>query len=656
LTYDTNKLYELLPAIYRIRDADQEKLRALISILSEQALLVEDDIDNLYNNYFIETCDEWVVPYIGDLLGVRNLKKISEKGSFSQRARIANTIGYRRRKGTAAMLEQLSRDTTGWNARAVEFFKLLRTTHHLNHIRLDNHSTPDVRKPEKLDLLDTPFDTIAHTCDVRHIATKQGRYNIPNIGIFLWRLQAYPVMKASAFSHKDGRFSFSPLGLDIRLFNHPVPEDDPGHFAEELNVPAPIRRLTFEARKESYYGEGKSIFIRKKIRSGDYEPVTDVISCNLEDWEHMLPPERIAVDIERGRIMFPQSEIPEEVEVSYYYGFSSEVGGGSYERIDADQVKKDTLNYPGPENHYIICKSQADAPVPSPQPEQFPSINEAIQAWSQNGKPDALFLIKDSKTYEEELNIEILEGRRLEIRADNGQRPVIRLKNILNISGKNRSQLTLNGLLIADEKIKVEKGGLVSLQIYQCTIAKGIEMEKDEKSQLEVRLDRSITGALYLENADQLLIQDSIIDGNNEGSEHMGIKCYEIVIERSTVLGKVSAYLIKLASNSIFTDEINAVRKQEGCIRFSCFSERSEVPRQYNCSKLKPGFTSINYCDPGYAQLDAQCPIEIREGADDEAEMGVFNHLKQPQREGNLLASLEEYMRLGLEGGIFYVT
>ncbi|MBL0011664.1 MAG: hypothetical protein IPP22_13230 [Nitrosomonas sp.] len=65
-----DRLYELLPAIYRMRDADQgEPLKALLQIISEQVNLVEDDIFQLYENWFIETCEDWVVPYIGELIG-----------------------------------------------------------------------------------------------------------------------------------------------------------------------------------------------------------------------------------------------------------------------------------------------------------------------------------------------------------------------------------------------------------------------------------------------------------------------------------------------------------------------------------------------------------------------------------------------------------
>ena len=64
-------LMELLPAIYRLRDAEQgdDALRALLAVIGEQVNVVEDDIQRLYDNWFIETCEAWAVPYIADLLG-----------------------------------------------------------------------------------------------------------------------------------------------------------------------------------------------------------------------------------------------------------------------------------------------------------------------------------------------------------------------------------------------------------------------------------------------------------------------------------------------------------------------------------------------------------------------------------------------------------
>jgi hypothetical protein len=73
-------------------------------------------------------------------------------------------------------------------------------------------------------------------------------------------------------------------------------------------------------------------------------------------------------------------------------------------------------------------------------------------------------------------------------------------------------------------------------------------------------------------------------------------------------------------------------------------------------ARLRPDYTSFHFGDPGYAQLSPYCAEEIRTGAADGAEMGVFNMLKQPQRETNLRIRLREYLPFGLEPGLIYVT
>src|SRR5690242_17997724 len=118
------RLYRLLPSIYRQRDQEQGyALRAFMSAFESELQLLETDMDRLYNNWFVETADEWAIPYIGDLLGISDL---SEKKNtfFSQRRYVANTTGYRRRKGLPAVLEHVAQDVTGWPARVVEYQQL----------------------------------------------------------------------------------------------------------------------------------------------------------------------------------------------------------------------------------------------------------------------------------------------------------------------------------------------------------------------------------------------------------------------------------------------------------------------------------------------------------------------------------------------------
>src|SRR4051812_23450761 len=106
-------LYDLLPALYRRRDEERDgALKALLETLDAQGGVVEADLRALYANWFIETCDDWVVPYIGDLVGDRPR---TDPGGDPERARlihprreVANVIRHRRRKGTAALLELLA--------------------------------------------------------------------------------------------------------------------------------------------------------------------------------------------------------------------------------------------------------------------------------------------------------------------------------------------------------------------------------------------------------------------------------------------------------------------------------------------------------------------------------------------------------------------
>ena len=117
----TPRLYDLLPAYVRFRDAYQgEPLRAVMEALELPYEAVRDDLRALYDGWFIETCDLWRVPYVGDLLGVRGLDTESQLLP-TQRNRVANALAYRRAKGTAAVLERVARDATGWACHLVEF-------------------------------------------------------------------------------------------------------------------------------------------------------------------------------------------------------------------------------------------------------------------------------------------------------------------------------------------------------------------------------------------------------------------------------------------------------------------------------------------------------------------------------------------------------
>ncbi len=121
------------------------------------------------------------MPYLGDLIGYRPVAAAGEPGGGTPRGsggtgpdprrEVANTIRYRRRKGTLALLEQLARDVAGWPARAVEFYELVSFTQHLEHLRPHRGRTADLRRGADLDRLGGPFERLARTVDVRRVGS-----------------------------------------------------------------------------------------------------------------------------------------------------------------------------------------------------------------------------------------------------------------------------------------------------------------------------------------------------------------------------------------------------------------------------------------------------------------------------------------------------
>lgn len=531
---DGERLYQLLPAIYRIRDsAEGEPLRALMAVIEAELETLEADIEGLYENAFIETCDEWVVPYIGDLLGVRPLHDVA--GAFSLRAYVANTLRYRRRKGTAAVLEQLTRDVTGWPARAVEFFQWLGTSQHLNHVRPHNLRSPDLRNTAELALIGTAFDTASYTAEARRIETHRGRYNIPNLGLFVWRLQAYAVDRGSAraiVEPPDGRYTCNPLGRDTLLFNRPQTETEISHSAEDINVPGMLRRRALYDDLEAYRralvrGETPhsryfaaqpvlQVFIDEQF-DDDGEPVAvppeEILICDLGDWqrppasktyitqtgESVELPIRVAVDPELGRLAFPFGEEPQTLQASFAYGFSADLGGGPYDRRDSLAQTLDRAVT------WQVGVAQSPELQPVGGETLFASLAEAVQAWNQQPAGTVgVIAVLDSYSYREELTgadaIEIPEGSRLLLVAadwpktdlpDNsggqerrigqldpsGLRP--HLRGTVSVRGTapgesaTAGELILNGLLIEGE-LRVLAGNLGGLRLDHCTLVPGL--------------------------------------------------------------------------------------------------------------------------------------------------------------------------------------
>jgi len=691
-------LYDLLPAIYRKKDQELgNPLESLFDVISKQANIIESDIGEVYDNWFIETCKKWVIPYIGDLLGVQNID--ASTVNLSQRALVANQIAHMRRKGTIHSLEQLARDITGWDSRAVEFFQFLPVTQNLNNLNLKN-KTVDLRQTNELELIGSPFDTMCHTLDTKTIQDKNGWYNIQNLGLFFWRLQTFPVVDSTAFDHKDGKFSFDPLGNDIELYNNPITEQSISSIAKEKNLPGSIRRKALKNNFYDYYGDDMSIVIEVNGTNVDSDRI---IVSNLIDWENRPRADMIAVDPELGRILFPKNEIPKKVRVSYYYAFSGNVGSNPYERDDS--ILSEKFNSDKIQRYYVIKNEKirdVHTSISLDDTDEdlkiFPSLSGAINDWqsnTDNSHSTAIFEIMDSEIYDEPIpKLEMKSGMSLEIRSKMGQRPVLKLDNPLtvksskqNSNANHESILVLDGLLIdsshelkeSESLIHIENGDLRFLHIRQCTL---VPNPKNQKSidlpsgneRLTVEIKNSIIGTINLGTSDATIkLVNSIADGQKSNGSTDSISCYDLSVENCTIIGNVRTSILNIAKNSIFTDSLHVKRRQQGTVKFCYLKSNSKAPKCYKCIMKSsgkiistqsispntdlPNFISLRYGDPGYAQLDIHnTPKEILEGSDNLQEIGVFNYLNQTSRINNFKSSLANYLRFGKETAMLYVT
>lgn len=237
-SYYSEKIWEMIPEYYRHEDGvafNPDVLRSLVEVVAQQVARVRRSHDQLWQDQSIEHCQDWAIPYIGDLVATRLLPALNQRG---RRIDVAKTIYYRRRKGTLGVLEELISDITGWEGKVVESFRRLARHRHgldapipltrqgnLNaqpllgrYSQTPQGGTANLRTPYAGDLVDGPFNEFFHTPDFRQHSGKLGRFNIPKLAFHIYRLHVYPLRDIDPFQLDERRFAFDPSGREIPLY------------------------------------------------------------------------------------------------------------------------------------------------------------------------------------------------------------------------------------------------------------------------------------------------------------------------------------------------------------------------------------------------------------------------------------------------------
>ena len=717
MSLDAAGLFALLPAVYRTRDAaNGNPLQALFKVVATQAGIVEDNIEQLYDDQFIETCMPWVIPYIGDLIGYNSIYQTTV--GVDSRAEVANTIGYRRRKGTPIALQQVAMDVSGRAAVVVEEFRRLITTQSMRLPRPHHLACIDLRRNDILDdLADTAFDMSNRTLDVRRIAPRvrvvadpdpapldialhgPGRFNIPDIAVHLWRCLPWQIDQAPAFVVDARRFKFNPIGLDIPLFSRPPVSAPFSRMNGRLDVPQPIRYGEFARQLADFYGQSMMLFA-----DGVAVPAAQICCANLADWPGgswcIVEAGKIAIDPELGRIQYAADLVPpQSLRVTYNYGFAAPIGGGPYDRTPTLGEEVPTQD-PAKADFFALVGSAA-----------FPDLATAVAQWNaQAAGSTGVIVLPGYERYAIDLtgaNAVILPaGSTLAIAAAvpvpaGGPRDMIWHRAWVTLLGNIEvtglpppparegavapiGQLVVNGLLV-EGQLTID-GGAIAVQLSDCTFVPGLGASNPGFTQCEqsivvesdatLCIARCITGPIAASAAGTARVCNSIVDAGSPCCvAYSGADGYsagaDLHVEDSTIVGKVRTRTMQLASNTIFFARLGrhdpwpaalwCSRRQVGCIRFSSLPREAITPRTYEClppdaasaDEFLPDFITLRYGRPEYALLSGEVPMAVWHGADNGSQMGVYHQIEETEAVANVQIRAPEYLPVLLESGVF---
>ena len=460
--YYAERLWQLLPGAYRSADAAAAgiagPLRELVDRIGAEIAVTRRSIDRLWADQSIETCDDWVLPYLGDLLGTHLVSALDGRG---RRLDVANTIHYRRRKGTVAVLEEIAHDITGHTAHVVEGFRrLARHRHGLDPglgagaypgvapgavagvlaaqgLTGARSGTPaggclDLRNAHGAALTGGPFDESFHHLDVRAATEAVGHHGIEKLLVFLWRLRSFTVSDGTPVTVPNcGGLAYGadPTGRELPLF---LPEpvtavDASGDWtsAQEWQVP------------------GRLSTPLAAVMTAAGAPVP--ASIQGAELTELYP--------EIGR--FATAAAPSTgITVSYSYGFAAEIGAGPYDRTtlgDPPARVEPASGVTGGAG--ALATALESAPVTGSLILGDSLTYTSVAPAGSSARPLAAFLLA----------------------AGAQQRPVLRVGAAAGpwvFTGAPGAELVLDGLLLSGADL-ILRGAFASVRITACTLDPG---------------------------------------------------------------------------------------------------------------------------------------------------------------------------------------
>ena len=359
-------LYSMLPAVYQEYDTKENNvLQEFLKVIASQAAAIRQDIDSLLNNFFINSCDEWVIPYIADLIAA----KVVPNSSLNSRLDVQNTIRWRKAKGTQTGLVDLIRNTINGNAKVKEAFRYCSSFQHLSFGATDivvnkPRNFVNLHDQDALSNIDTENDIMPHTVDVREPKQTTGWYNIKNILIFMPQLNVYHIRQVQVEKEED-RLGYyfsnivrkkqqqqqSPSSLSFSSSSNNFPLYD-------LDEGVRIRGATFAQNPYKYFGKktGMSVKIANMLAACANPPTFSPVAPNDN-----LQEDRITIRAETNESNYDNQRRGD------YDSSSSKTNPDFVSLHDVEGIRiLESRSFSGPDKRFIIrlyCYSEEQGAV-----------------------------------------------------------------------------------------------------------------------------------------------------------------------------------------------------------------------------------------------------------------------------------------------------
>ncbi len=682
----------LPPAMRDAPDDDPGAARLIDDLLAgvdAQRARLASDIDQAWQDLFIESCADWAVPYLGSLLGLP---------ADAERLEVAYAIALRRRKGTPAALEDFAEIITGWTARVVDGWTVVEWSQRLGH--------PPPPRVASVDLghlatqrIGSPFE------QARRSVSPGGRWHPRAATAVVWpwhvatlrQLEAPPLAVVGAH-----RFALHPLGAEAPLYLQPWPRQlasdadarsgSSAMTGDETDAPVRLTYRTFEALAapgDITYGGNWQIAATHPLATqpppADAEPPVVALTVGGAEigWDKLrfgslpdgvvapFPPaaDEAVIDPARGRVELGAIlAAAGTLRATWHRALAGSLGALANDAaIDHDARVVVTVNPALVAGPAVVATLAA----------AFPAAEALVAARglhaqdSVPGRPDVEIRLETSDRLIAPPPVAFVPTLpRWRIVAPTPALPTVVGDLDLDLTG---ACLTLEGFYVTGD---ITLGpGLEGATLRHLTMDPpgGATLTADAQAwSLALDAEQCLLGAIRADlAAEQLFLRSCVIDGTGAGLRVCGgppggaprdaVAAVsrlgpDLAAAGVTFIGAVRAEVLD-AVDCVFVDGAEVTQQQQGCLRH-CYigpdpDPTTSLPARYRCGPFPPPtFASVGFEASGYYTLALEPDHPLLAAASDGGEVGAYNADRRGLRLDRLRRRITEFVPLGLNAHV----